>query len=271
MAVAETVATADGTSHSGAGDGASSSDECEARLAHEIDSTLQQSAILTSGRRGSGASLRDRARTAVDEASFPALPAEALTPRPFALPNGFVDDDAPLSARQWERSLSLATAAAEDRERAMAQQRKKERLEERRALIAARGPVGIAAQAAAEGDAHQKRTRKPTAVMKANTEVARLMGGGDDGAGRSLQHLSAEDLKEEAEKPQHLSTTKGRERAEPKRESKHAAAASSSNLANGDTHRESLPRRKSSDSVGAASAHDSDEDEAEVRVPALSL
>ena len=46
-------------------------------------------------------SLREKTLCAMEEARFPAYPAVPAKETEFALPDGFVDNDAPLSARKW--------------------------------------------------------------------------------------------------------------------------------------------------------------------------
>ena len=55
---------------------------------------------LHASRRGA-ASLRARTLNAFEEASFPAYPTPAPEEAPFALPDGLLDHDAPVSARKW--------------------------------------------------------------------------------------------------------------------------------------------------------------------------
>lgn len=52
-------------------------------------------------RRGDTSSLRERNLEAYQIASFPAYPETAPSDEAFALPAGFIDQDAPLSARKW--------------------------------------------------------------------------------------------------------------------------------------------------------------------------
>ena len=58
--------------------------------------------VLADGRRGTG-SLRESLGKAFEEATFPPYPAAALAEEEvaFGLPPGFVDKDAPDSARKW--------------------------------------------------------------------------------------------------------------------------------------------------------------------------
>ena len=53
-----------------------------------------------SSRRGA-ASLRERNLEATLSATFPSYPESLPVEEPFALPPGFVDQDAPVSARKW--------------------------------------------------------------------------------------------------------------------------------------------------------------------------
>ena len=55
---------------------------------------------LASSRRGDK-SVRDRNLRALEEAVFPPFPDPPPAEEAFALPNGFIDADAPLSARKW--------------------------------------------------------------------------------------------------------------------------------------------------------------------------
>ena len=54
-----------------------------------------------SGSRRGAASLRERNLEATLSATFPSYPESMPADEPFVLPPGFVDQDAPVSARKW--------------------------------------------------------------------------------------------------------------------------------------------------------------------------
>lgn len=60
--------------------------------------------------RRSSLSLREKTLCALEEARFPAYPAVSAKEVDFALPDGFIDNDAPLSARKWCALASLISA-----------------------------------------------------------------------------------------------------------------------------------------------------------------
>ena len=60
------------------------------------------------GLRGGGVAQRTSNLRAFEEASFPPYPASELAEEPFSLPPGFVDKDAPLSARKWSAAAPTA-------------------------------------------------------------------------------------------------------------------------------------------------------------------
>ena len=93
--------------------------------------------------------------------------------------------------------MQLATMACE-----LMQSRRKELVApspQRRLHPTPRKPVG-------HGDDDDKRMRRPTAIMRSNVEVARLMGM----PGSKQRHLSANDIEAEVEQPQHLCSTRPR-------------------------------------------------------------
>ena len=157
------------------------------------------------GRRGS-TTLRQRTMNAIETLEFPPYPQE-VTEAQFALPRHLVDNDAPLSARKWDLALSLA-----DKARGLAQ-RQAQAVEQ---LVAKR----LATSVADDGDS--KRTRRPTAIMRQNCEVARLMGV----VGTKQKFARPEDLGDEAPQPQHLSTTRGKNGTFAPREDGRALAIS---------------------------------------------
>ena len=71
----------------------------------------QESPGPTASRRGA-TSLRGAMQAAFSETTFPDYP--ALVEREFALPAGFVDHDAPISARKWCAPLSRALCRTRD-------------------------------------------------------------------------------------------------------------------------------------------------------------
>ena len=117
----------------------------------------EEGQVVATSRRGAN-SLRAQTLTAFEEATFPAYP-PAVAAEPFALPSGLVDGGAPLSARTWDLALSMANFAT-----GLAQKRTALALAQKRA------------PAARSSSDDSKRTRRPTAVMRQNVEVARLMG-----------------------------------------------------------------------------------------------
>jgi hypothetical protein len=86
------------TMTSGSGDGGAESGPGELDVEEEI--------VVTSRR---GESKRSLHVSAYSSASFPAYPLPTPEEEPFGLPEGFVDKDAPISARKW---CAAAAAAA---------------------------------------------------------------------------------------------------------------------------------------------------------------
>mmetsp|Transcript_22415 Transcript_22415/g.51292 ORF Transcript_22415/g.51292 Transcript_22415/m.51292 type:complete len:177 (-) Transcript_22415:371-901(-) len=127
---------------------------------------------LLPSRRG-GESLRARTLTALERAEWPAFPpllaekGEAA----FECPQGMVDQEAPLSARKWSLALSLAERQAH-------------------VLAKRRRDTAAAAAAASAASEEAKRTRRPTAIMRQNVEVARMMGV----PGSKQKHVSHEEM-----------------------------------------------------------------------------
>jgi len=146
--------------------------------------------VLHGSRRGEP-SLRQRTLVAYETLEFPPYPAHAVCCADFELPRHMIDSEAPLSARQWDLATSLSSSLDSlrgDREQA---------------LLA----LKLRKQAASD-EVESKRTRRPTAIMRQNVEVARLMGM----PGTKQKHMQVSDLEEEPEQPQHLCTQRPRER-----------------------------------------------------------
>ena len=143
-----------------------------------------------------GESALARRESALQDAKFPAYPEE---------PNGAIEDftaptventDAAPSARKWQLSQQLATLASD-----LMQRRRKE-LE---------GPLPrryhpTPSKPAGHGADDHKRMRRPTAIMRSNVEVARMMGV----PGSKQRHLNANDIEAEKEQPQHLCSARPR-------------------------------------------------------------
>merc|ERR1719272_183971 len=155
--------------------------------------------IVEGCRRGDSA--RRQYTNAYEECKFPSYPVDVLEHGEFSVPDGIVDNQAPLSARKWELALNLATFA--------------KRLAAKRHDMHGRLFNGNTDQAE---EYDHKRVRRPTAIMRQNVEVARMMGV----PGTRQKHISHEALGEDKPTPQHLSRPK--ERPAPER-SRAAAAA----------------------------------------------
>ena len=171
------------------GEQASPAPSSRQRAREEFWSSAPQ--IVEGCRRGDSA--RRQYTNAYEECKFPSYP-DALEHGEFSLPKGIVDNQAPLSARKWELALSLATFA---KGLAAKRQETHERL--------------------FNGDTDQpeeydnKRVRRPTAIMRQNVEVARMMGV----PGTKQKHISHDAMGEDKPAPQHLSRSK--ERPAPER------------------------------------------------------
>ena len=162
---------------------------------------------LSQSRRG-GSSLRKQTLNALATMSFPAFP--AVEEAPFELPTGLVGNDAPLSARKWELATSLSQLASELSEKRLAELHAlPERLQRANAAASAVVEVGQAAG----------RVRRPTAIMRQNVEVARLMGV----PGSKQKHVSVHEMGEDKPAPQHLVSSRPKSGALPPAQ---AAAAS---------------------------------------------
>uniref|UniRef100_A0A7S4BGR1 Uncharacterized protein n=1 Tax=Chrysotila carterae TaxID=13221 RepID=A0A7S4BGR1_CHRCT len=134
-------------------------------------------------------SLRYRTMMAYENFEFPPFPGGAVQPGPFELPRMFIDHDAPLNIQKWELALSMAaTAHAIQRERAR-----------EAALVAEAKKNKVATD-----ESEHKRTRRPTAIMCQNGEVARLMGV----PGTKQKQQMANIFVSEKSPPQHLARTK---------------------------------------------------------------
>jgi len=170
---------------------------------------------MGAGRRGAS-SIRERTLRAFEEAVFPSYPAEPPAEAPFALPPGCIDQDAPLSARKWELSQTLASFAVD------LMQKRRQRLEH--APQRAKQQHHSQQQHHRYSIAEEKagRTRRPTAIMRSNVEVARLMGV----PGSKQRQLSHDDMAYEEEAPQHLSTTRHKKgEASPSAGEEHSGGA----------------------------------------------
>ena len=147
--------------------------------------------IVEGSRRGDSA--RQQFTNAYEECNFPPYPAE-VEPGEFSLPKGMVDTQAPLSARKWELAVSLASFA--------------------KSLSAKRQDMHDAlfnGRADQIDEYDNKRVRRPTAIMRQNVEVARMMGV----PGTKQKHISHDAMGEDKPAPQHLSRQK--ERPAPER------------------------------------------------------
>jgi hypothetical protein len=147
--------------------------------------------IVDGCRRGDSA--RRQYTNAYEECKFPSYPVVAQH-GDFLLPMGFVDNQAPLSARKWELALSLASFA--------------KRLADKRQEMHGRLFSGQTNQVE---EYDYKRVRRPTAIMRQNVEVARMMGV----PGTRQKHISHDAMGEDTPAPQHLSRLK--ERPAPER------------------------------------------------------
>ena len=151
------------------------------------------------GRRGSGApSVREKTLHALEEARFPAYP--GAPEAPFALADNFADRDAPTSSRKWELAQSLARVTFEH----MWQRRQLLQQAPVRQQHAQPQPHLAKTQRSSMNEERGGRTRKPTAIMRSNVEVARLMGM----PGSKQRQLSADDIEHEREAPQHLTSSR---------------------------------------------------------------
>ena len=135
-----------------------------------------------------GDSARRQYTNAYEECKFPSYPADRKNGE-FSLPLGIVDHQAPPSARKWELALSLATFA--------------NGLAAKRQETHGRLFNGHADQAE---EYDTKRVRRPTAIMRQNVEVARMMGV----PGTKQKYISHGDMGEDKPAPQHLSRLKER-------------------------------------------------------------
>ena len=179
-------------------------------LTSDLTATITE--LPAGSRRGGAASLRQKHLDAYESLSFPAYPRTKVdTTAGFELPRTFIDADAPLSARKWNLALSLKATPHE------LEQKPSEAFSQymRAASSSEDGPEHAPAQ---DGADPNKRTRRPSAVMRHNVEMAKLMGG--EAAKQKLRH-ELEGL-EEKEPPQQLSVPSTR----PSREAKppHGAA-----------------------------------------------
>ena len=148
--------------------------------------------IVEGCRRGDSA--RRQYTNAYEECNFPSYPIVVPEHGDFSLPMGIVDNQAPLSARKWELALSLASFA--------------KRLAEQRQEMHGRLFSGQTDQVE---EYDHKRVRRPTAIMRQNVEVARMMGV----PGTRQKYISHDAMGEDTPAPQHLSRLK--ERAAPER------------------------------------------------------
>ena len=147
--------------------------------------------IVEGCRRGDSA--RRQYTNAYEECEFPSYPVDAEHEE-FSLPMDIVDNQAPLSARKWELALSLASFA--------------KRLADQRQDMHGR-LFSVQTDQVEEYD--HKRVRRPTAIMRQNVEVARMMGV----PGTRQKHISHDAMGEDKPAPQHLSRPK--ERPPPER------------------------------------------------------
>ena len=220
-------------------------DELEGHASGEGE--LEEDAMGSSSHEARGrpeASLRERNMAAIKEASFPAYPAEMVgTEEDFELPDGFVDKDAPESARKWCVPPHLSASPAQPSppaqgrgmssliphvdsplcRRDLARQLAAMAVELMRKKQAADlepppppldtplSPGGrkyhpLPTKPAGHGEGDEKRMRRPTSIMRSNVEMARMMGV----PGSKQRQLSINDFEEEVEQPQHLCSSRPR-------------------------------------------------------------
>ena len=192
--------------------------------------------IVEGCRRGDSA--RRQYTNAYKECKFPSCPV-GVEHEEFSLPKGIVDNQAPLSARKWELALSLVTFA--------------KRLAAKRQDIHGRLFNGHTEQAE---EYDQKRVRRPTAIMRQNVEVARMMGV----PGTRQKYISHDAMGEDKPAPQHLSRPKERPARTPaskeaiKEESKEAGASGGGSAGAGGvggSHREKRSKEPSPGVTGS--------------------
>lgn len=153
---------------------------------------------LLEGCRRGASSLRLKHTDAFESCTFPAYPEDAFPQADFDLPRALLDNHAPASARKWDLALSLASLA---KDLAAKRQAAHERLVSGQMMMPHRADAGF-------DDYDNKRVRRPTAIMRQNVEVARMMGV----PGTKQKHLNADAMGGVEEKPQHLSSSRPRDR-----------------------------------------------------------